>query len=311
MRVATIIFTLAAIFAGQAAAQQQPRYSSGWNNPDRTAPVQPQVNAEIRKLTDELKALIEDAERARAADPRFLRDLRSLARRYAWPWRRQVLSDNFSDGDWTRNPAWKVWGQGLRINSWDGVSMRVVATAPQHRRRRDDDRNGLAGVLGSVFSELARRDDDRYAGAAPAPRYIEAGMRAAIKVPNAFAIRLTLSSTTHGTGRFEFGVGQGRRNLGYRVAYNAGARPALELLRVGSSGTAVIEVANAKLKLEDGKPHVVQFTRNRRGRMVVSVDGKELLRVRDRSFRSDFDGVVLIDKRGAFNIRSVVVHGAG
>lgn len=261
-----------------------------------------------------MKKLIQEAERGQAADPRFLRDLRNLARRYAWPWRRQILQDDFSDGDWSRNPAWSVWGRQLRVDSWDGVSMRVIAAAPapKRKRRRSDDRNGLSGVLGSVLDELARKDggrrDDRRT---TAPKYTAAGMRAAAKVPNAFALRLTISSVTRGAGRFEVGVVQGKGNLGYRLAYNAGARPSLELLRVGSRGTSVIEVVDGPVKLEDGKKHVVQVTRDRRGRIAVSVDGKQLMRVRDRSFRSDFDGVVLINKAGEYTIRSVAVFGGG
>lgn len=308
MRNITIICIVAVCFAGAASAQQS-RYSSGWSNPDaKAATVRGPANAEVRKLTDEFKVLIDDAERARAADPRFLRDLRRLTRRYAWPWRRLIVRDDFSDGEWNNNPPWSLWGKGLRVTSWEGLTMRV---ADWRSRQRSQDRDlGITGsLLESVFEGLARQDGDRRRPARQAARV--AGIKTVVTVPNAFAIRVTFSSTTRGGGRLEIGVTQGKRNAGYRLAYNAGARPSFELIRVGRRGIVVIDAVEGPIRLEDGKKHVVQLTRNRRGRMTVSLDGKELLRVRDSSFRSAFDGFLMINKGGEYTIRSVAVYGAG
>ena len=71
-------------------------------------------------LIDAPGTLVDEAERAHAADPRLLRDPRDprdLARRFERSWRVSVLSDDF-----TANPAWNVtqgryWvepGYGLR-----------------------------------------------------------------------------------------------------------------------------------------------------------------------------------------------------
>ncbi len=300
--------------AGGTAGAQQTRYSGGWSNPDKPAALGPS-NADLQKLTDELTRLVDEAERGRAADPRLLRDLRDLARRYAWPWRQKVLTDNFSDGELARNPAWSVWGRDLRVDKWDGVSMRVAAQAPAPaaRPRRDDRRGDLAlDLLGSVFQQLSTpRQQGREAPAPqPAATAGEAGMKTRIAVPNAFALRITMESATRGRGRFEFGVTQGKGNLGYRLAYNPGATPSLEVLRVGKYGSAVIDAVPGPVRLEDGKRHVLQLTRDSVGEIAVSVDGKELIRVRDRSFRSAFDGVVLIGKGGRYTIRSIAAYGA-
>ena len=114
--------------------------------------------------------------------------------------------------------------------------------------------------------------------------------------------------------RFEFGPYQGANaSAGYRLAYRPGATggtPSLELLRLSSrGGTSTIELYDKPLKLEDGKAHVIEWTRNRRGRMVVRVDGNEVMNVIDRGFRDPFDGVALVNSGGDYALRSITIDG--
>ena len=129
------------------------------------------------------------------------------------------------------------------------------------------------------------------------------------RVPNAFAIAVSQGSASGAGGRLEVGVSQGRQAHGYRLAYNPGAQRSLELLRIGNRGTAVIESTAKRIKLEDGKLHKVQLTRDVAGEIAVRVDGKEIMRTVDRAFRGDFDGVVIINKGGDYTVRSVTVDG--
>lgn len=71
----------------------------------------------------ELKGLVGEAERMRAADPQFLRDLRRLARRYSWPWSKLVAADDFGDGDYVKNPRWTVVSGNFRVG-YDGLLTR-------------------------------------------------------------------------------------------------------------------------------------------------------------------------------------------
>ncbi|MEE8171952.1 MAG: hypothetical protein V3T62_03390 [Alphaproteobacteria bacterium] len=57
-------------------------------------------------LVEEITELIEAAERARAADPKFLEELRQALEEYQGPKLVQLLHDDFRDGNFSRNPRW-------------------------------------------------------------------------------------------------------------------------------------------------------------------------------------------------------------
>ena len=93
-----IIVLLSFLLLLSVSAFAQTKYSE-WSDPD---------GKNDGKLIERLNELIDQAEKARAADPAFLRDLRDLARGYSaqpqattQPVSRTVLSDDFGDGDFT------------------------------------------------------------------------------------------------------------------------------------------------------------------------------------------------------------------
>lgn len=157
---------------------------------------------------------------------------------------------------------------------------------------------------------MSRRDQREQKQQPAPPPASPSRLALSAAVPNAFAIELSPGSSTPGAGRFEVGVTQGKNALGYRLANNAGASPSIELLRVSSRGAAVIEASRAAVKLEDGKLHAVQMTRDAAGELTVRVDGKEVFRIADRAFRSAFDGVIMVNKGGEYTVRSITVYGA-
>ncbi len=303
----------AAALIGDAVAQQS-RYSSGWRDPSAQAPPQaaPGANENVDRMLGELGKLIDEAERARAADPRFISDLRDLARRHAWPWRRRVAFDDFADGNISSRPTWRIVSGDFLVSAERGLHTRYIPAAPQpapsSRQSAQDDRDVGKALLKGLLQQIVkpRRQEPARPASAPAGPS-EIGLPAAI--PNAFAIRLTLGSARAGDGRLEFGVAQGGGKLGYRLAYNSGGRHSFELLRVGSRGSAVIDTVRPNAGIEDGKLHIVLLTRDAAGELAVNIDGKEIMRVTDRGFRDSFDGFVLVNRGGEYTVRSVAIYG--
>src|SRR5690242_8021198 len=70
-----------------------------WQNPNNSA--QP---GDMQQFVKQLRQLIYKAEKAKAADPNFLKDLKGLADSYDNPWPAQVFFDDFRDGDYLSNP---------------------------------------------------------------------------------------------------------------------------------------------------------------------------------------------------------------
>ena len=96
---------LAGALAAPAAADDGSRYSE-WRSDGAEA----EGDAALEALARELEALIDEAENARAADPRFLQDLRDKIAAHvadAAP-REALIRDDFSDGDYTDDPRWEV-----------------------------------------------------------------------------------------------------------------------------------------------------------------------------------------------------------
>ncbi len=301
---ALLVVTLAAPVRAQA-----PRYA-------------PLADNRLQQLTDELSTLIDEAEKARAADYRFLRDLRDLVRRYGRPWRKEILFDDFRDGNFTENPTWTVkagrfdvvWRDGLRSRIEVGTT---ASAQPQQSERKTSGEDVAKALLGALLQQALKdkskdkSQDNRQAGPAPAPRDTYAQIYTAIPISNAFAIRLDLRSF-EGAGRLALGPYQGAdQAAGYSLAYNPGATPSLELLRASPRGTALLDSYRKPLVLEDGKGHVIEWTRDPDGLMAVSVDGKMLLEVTDRGFRDPFDGFTLVNFGGDFALREIAISGTG
>ncbi len=262
----------------------------------------------LQGFVDRLNTLVDDGEKARAADPRFLRDLRDLARGYDRPWHKLVLADDFGDGNFTADPAWPVtegryWvegGWGLRSK----IDLAAAQTQPQQQEKRSD-RDAALAILGTILGRTSgrgKRGEPAATGVAAT-----AAIHTGVRITNAFAIEIDLSSWL-GQGRLEFGPYRGAdRDTGYRLAYTPGG--GLELLRVSPWGSSVVERVAGPLTLEDKKTHRIEWTRRADGEMTVSLDGKALFTTVDRGVTDPFDGFLMVNRGGEYILKRLAVYG--
>lgn len=292
----------------------QSKYNT-WSDPDSSAKNNA-GNNQVKQLVDKLNALIDEAEKARAADPVFLKDLRGLARAYENPWHHLVLADEFLDGNFTANPVWWVsagqyWidkGWGLR-SAVDAAKADTGGSQSTSGGGKVSGRDAAIAILGALLKTPNNNDNQGSGGnAAPAPKAL-AAIHTKAAIANAFSLKLEFSSWEK-QGGFDFGPYQGADLVtGYFLAYTPGGP--LRLLRNNRHGSAVVEVTSGAISLEDRKIHTLAWTRDAAGLMKVSLDGKEVLRAVDRGIRDAFHGLALNNRGGDYIIKRIVVHDAG
>lgn len=285
------------------ASAQNSTYST-WSNPANPTSTAP-ANSDATTLADKLNALVDKAEKAKAADPVFLRDLRALANSYSAPSLKIVFSDDFKDGEYTQNPTWQVISGNYFIESGWGLRNKIIQqNQPTQSSGQTNTGEDLAvALLGSILQQATGAQRQ----AAPAPVSSENLIASSVQISNAFILKMDISSWIAG-GHFEAGVFQGSAaKTGYRVVYQSG-QP-LQIVKVGGKGRTLVSQSSSLLTLEDKKFHSINWSRNASGEMVVSADGQELIRVVDKSFSDAFDGVRISDQGGDFIVKKITVSG--
>ncbi|WP_419798369.1 MAG: hypothetical protein ACNI26_01365 [Terasakiella sp.] len=287
----------------------EPRYSS-WSDPNKE--VSQQSDA-LKNMIQELNNLVKEAEQARAADPRFLQDLKNLTNRYGQTTvPRVTLQDDFADGNFTESPVWQVvsgkyWiekGYGLR-SFVDGSS--TASNAGSSSARKVSKEELLIGVLGAVLGGKTQTQPQEQAQATSVASSAE--IYTDHTISNNFEIDMDMSSWVDG-GHLEFGPYQGtNRQTGYRLVYQGGQSPALQLVRHYSNSSAVVARYDI-LKLEDQKNHKLVWKRGAGGRITVRVDDKVVIDVKDHSFKDKFAGFILTNKKGDFTVKSISILNA-
>lgn len=261
---------------------------------DRYSPWQPPAQAGgMPDLIRNLRALIDEAERSKAADPTFLDDLRALADTYDNPWPVRLVYDDFRDGDFTSNPPWTVSAGIWRVDSKGRFpGLRSTVYGP-------DNANAGPGGFGNYAGRPRQGggNDDEFAAI-----YLP------VAISNSFDIRLEIAARDQG-GRFDFGPYLGRGNTAYRLSYQPDAGSGLTLTRVTSQGERVLGGSSGRVNLGDGKSHVIDWKRDRGGNMIVTLDGRPAITVADPMIRRPFDGFLMVNGGGTYWIRSVAISG--
>ena len=150
MRIVLAAVLCAFLFAG--AGVRADEHYSEWGGGDK------QYDALVERLNE----LIDGAEKARAADPRLLQDLRDAIADHtaAAPEPepapdlppQKLVHDDFRDGNFTRNPAWTVVEGRFSVDS--GLGLRSVVAkvaAPAESSSKTDTKDLVKSVLGSLL----------------------------------------------------------------------------------------------------------------------------------------------------------------
>jgi len=263
------------------------------------------------RLLEELRMLADEAERNRSASTGVIDQLRDIARRYAWPWNRLIVSDGFDDGNITQNPTWTVISGSFTPAYGELISSYTPPAAVTSQQSSPGNQNDLgAAIFGAVLQGLSQTNQAQTPPSQPLP--VQALIQLNVQTTNAFAAVVTLRAQSIAAGGFEFGLGREPSANGYRLSVEPGTGGSvgtISLLRVGTVGSAIVDRANLPTALNNGQDHVFELTRDATGEMVIGVNGTELIRVRDMGVVENFDRFLFANNGGEYRLQSVAIYG--
>ena len=283
---------LSGVALSQLSAQQYRPWEENTNN--------------LQGMFNELKQMIREADRANAADPAFLDDLSDFVQRYeklstdnpnppASGWSRIILSDNFRDGDYTRNPAWTVKSGNWRIDT-GGSNLGLRSSV--YSAYAGNSQNVAQALLGALFQQPGQQN--------VAAQVAQIGIF--LKIPNSFQLKVEFNSRAAG-GRVDFVVTNAQSFASYVVSYTPGSNNGIQLLKVTNRGTTILASSSSNIGFEDGKYHVIELNRDGRGAMNLLVDNRVVARSNDNSLNRGFDNFTVVNGGGTYWIKSVTING--
>lgn len=272
-------------------------------------------------LLEDLRTLAKKSREQRAADRWLQRELDDLVARYDWPWQRQILFDDFSDGDFSRNPAWQVLQGRFQVIRGQGLNAAVggydrhddTDSTPPAQQSPEAALGGLivGALLDRTLGSSGTSTDDGD-GNARRPS-VESGpnrIRLKAGVSNAFAITLSFRLEQGLPSRFDLALLQSEQgSYGYRLRVDTGDRGFVELERIRRGRGAIVDGKSLSVNLNDGRLHDLAWRQDRDGGITVLLDEQPLIEVRDRAFRDAYPWLQLEQQAGDLTVRSLRIEG--
>lgn len=213
------------------------------------------------------------------------------------PYRLRVR-DDFSDGDYARNPTWSITAGRFEVRD-GGLNSAVI---PSSKRADNNGRQTLTDLLKEQLGVVL--------GQPGQPAQTEPAHPAAhlpLTIGNEFRISVTVSGFADAHSQIDLGPYQGGDlSYGYRLNYRTDLSRSLQLVYVDEQGGTAI--ASAGLRLNRGEPQQLVWQRDGDGRMTVSQGTEVLIDVVDKRLAGNFDGFSLINAGGDWSLHEVIVE---
>lgn len=212
------------------------------------------------------------------------------------PYRLRVR-DDFTDGDYARNPTWRITAGRFEVRD-GGLNS---AVSPPLENVDNKARQALGDLLKEQFG-LALPGQAAQAAQANAAAYLP------LSLGQEFRISMAVSGFADVLSQIDLGPYQGDNlNHGYRLNYRANQPRSLQLVVVNEKGSTAIASA-AGPRLDSGEPHQLVWQRDSAGRMTVSQGDEVLIDVVDQRLAGNFDGFSLINAGGDWTLHEVIVE---
>lgn len=261
------------------------------------------TNQKYQLMIDELNTLINDAEKARAADRHFIQDLRDVLNEYDWPWRVTLIDEDFTDGKIAKSPDWEISSGDFRLERGLGLYSKVKPPRTASSRKKSSDKDLALALLGALLKD---KSDSKKSSKDEKDK--KAAIEINKRISNAFALSTVIDSRSK-QGKISLSLYQGKSTgSAYRLVFLPGDSASIELQRIGRRGTTIIDVAD-KVQAKGNKTHKLQWTRDTRGNMKIDLNGKTIIQISDRGLRDPFSGFGLINHAGEFAIQWVNISG--
>ena len=266
-------------------------------------------NEELQGMVDELDTLTKKARKQRAADRWLMNAMEDLVTKYNWPWRTELMLEDFSDGDYSQNPAWQVSTGQFWVDGRLGLRSRshIEPERKKSERKQDLGQALLGSLLEQAMQKQGRRDEPRRDN-----RYGPAEIKLPLQIPAVFAAQAEFSihNAPSETSQFEFSLYQDREgDSGYRLIMYIGDKSTLELISRRNNRTTVIDSVDID-QINDGSTHEILWRRSPEGQMEILLDEKRLIRSRDHSFRHPFTHFAITNRGGDFAVAGVSLYGS-